>query len=357
MTVLAAVLLAAAQDGEVDRILREHAERLERARSEGEERAADLATRAALEAFLRDHPAHADVPRAAWHVVESYLLEPAPDRGLERVDAYLRSHPEAPQAASARFARGELLLQKEDWAGAREAFAVFLAKHPKDERGLFAKLLTAAALQNEGRDGEAAALLRKAHEAHRDRPESWQALLQLAALHHARERGEEARRALEEVIAAAPDPQLTEAARRHLTAYLRLPGEIPPFAAKDLDQKPLGPEMLKGRVAIVYFFDSLLVPALGEALELRRLTEAHPEVVVVGFSMDRDRRDVLRLRDEAGAAWPLSFDGRQYQGEAARAFGVTRVPSRFVFDRRGRARFFNLQGPDLRRAVEKLLKE
>lgn len=357
MTLLAALLLAAVQEGEVDRILREHAERLQRARSGAEERAVDLATRAALEAFLREHPAHADVPRAAWHVVESHLLEPSPDRGLERVDGYLRSHPDAPQAASARFARGELRLRKEDWAGAREAFDAFLARHPKDERALFARLLTAVALQNEGRDDEAAALLRKAHEADRERPESWQALLQLAALHHARERGEEARQALEQVIAANADPELTEAARRHLTTYLRLPRGIPPFAALDLDRKPLGPELLKGKVAIVYFFDSLLSPAVGEALELRRLREAHPEVAVVGFSMDRDRRDVLRLRDEVGATWPLSFDGRRYEGEAARAFEVTRVPSRFVFDKQGRARFYNLRGPDLGRAVEKLLKE
>lgn len=357
MTFLAALVLAVAQDGEVDRILRDHAERLQRARSEAEERAADFATRAALEAFLRDHPSHPDGPRAAWLVVESYLLEPSPDRALERVDAYLRSNPDAPQAAAARFARGELLLRKEDWAGAREAFDAFLARHPKDERGLFAGLLKAVALQHEGRDDEAAALLRKAHEAHRDRPDAWQALLQLAALHHARERGDEARRALEEVIAANPDPELVEAARRHLTAYLRLPREIPAFAARDLEGRPLGPETLRGKVAIVYFFDSRLAPAVGEAIELRRLREAHPGLVVAGFSMDADRRDVLRLRDELKIDWPLSFDGRAYQGEAAQAFGVARVPSRFVFDKGGRARFYNVQGPDLRRGVEKLLKE
>ena len=357
MTTLAVLLLAAVQAGEVDRILQEHARRLEKVRSAAEERAADLATRAALEDFLRKHPAHADVPRAAWHVVESYLLEPSPDAALERVDAYLRSHADAPQAVAARFARGELLLRKEDWGGAREAFDAFLARHPTDERALFAKLLGAVALQNQGRDAEAAERLRKAHAEHRDRPEAWQAILQLAVLHHARERHDEARKALEEVISANPDPDLVEAARRHLTAYLRLPREIPAFAAKDLDGRPLGPEALRGKVAIVYFFDSRLEPAVGEAAELRRLREAHPELAVVGFSMDEDRRDVLRLRDELAVPWPLSFDGRQAQGEAARAFGVTRVPSRHVFDKQGRARFYNLTGPDLRRAVEKLLKE
>lgn len=357
MTVLAALLLAAVQEGEIDRILREHAARLERARSEAEERAADQATRTALEAFLREHPGHSDVPRAAWLLVEIRLLEPSADRGLEQVEAYLRSHPDAPQAASARFARGELRMRKEDWGGAREAFEAFLARHPADERALFAQLLSAVALQYEGRDDEALSLLRKAHAAHAGRKEAWGAVLQEAALHHARERHAEARRALEKVIAADPDPELTQEARRHLTAWLRLPAEIPAFAAKDLDGRPVGPDALRDRVGIVYFFDSTLAPAVEEGLELRRLREAHPELAVVGISLDADRRDVLRLRDELKVGWPLCFDGRQDRGDAARAFEVARPPARYLFDKRGRARFYNLKGPDLRRAVEKLLKE
>jgi TolA-binding protein/peroxiredoxin len=356
---IALLLAALAQDGEVDRVLAGHDQKMRAVRNPGDGRRVLAETRAKLDAFVKANPKHPDVPRAAWHAAESLLAAGELDPALERLRALIRDHPDAASASHARFAIGEALLDKEDWAGARAAAADFLQRHPKDERAFFAKALTGSAYAAEGDYDRAADTLRGARDAHKDRPESWGALLQIAAYRHAQGRNDEARKALDEVIQNCPDRDTQDVARLHLTAYLKLGGERPAFAGKDAQGKETGVDVLAGKVGVIYFFDSTFEPAVAELRSLKKIRDglASPDLAILGVSIDLDKKELLAFTSQERPEWPVLHEGKGYDGAAARAYDVRRLPSLWVCDRKGRLRYHNLAGPDLRRAIAGLLQE
>jgi len=304
-------ILVAPQDGEVDRILLRFNQRREKIQGGAEFRRLLDETRTDLERFLRENPRHKDAARASYHVAESLLPLGQFDEALKRLNALLKEHPESEFAASARFAIGEALLQKEDDAGARAAFEEFARVHPKDERALYARIYAAVTHQNENRYDPAAELLQAVRRDFKDRPESWSAVMQLAIVRHVQEKNADARRALEEVIRDCPDRDAAQAARRHLAEYLKVGQEPPAFREKDLSGAETALEPLRGRVVVLYFFDSSVTTAVGEAAFLRKVREAFkPEdLQVLGVSLDLDRKDLVLFRDVHKVSWPSPRPG------------------------------------------------
>src|SRR5581483_11110171 len=113
LLLLAASALAAPQDGEVDRILVRFQTRQKGVQTEEAYRRLLADARTELETFVRNNPGHKDVPRAAYQIAETYLSARDLDRGLEQLRAYLRDFPSGPDAPAARFASGEILVEKE----------------------------------------------------------------------------------------------------------------------------------------------------------------------------------------------------------------------------------------------------
>jgi TolA-binding protein len=351
--------LAGPQEGEVDRILLRFNQRREKARSAAEFRKILEETRADLDRFLRESPGHKDAPRARLHSAESLLAAGQVPEALERLRALVKDFPDSESAASARFAIGEALLQKEDDPGARAAFEEFARVHPKDERAVFARIYAAVTHQNEGSYARAEEQLLGVRREFRERPESWSATMQLAIVYHVQQKNLEARRTLEEVIRDCPDREAVQAARRHLEAYLKVGQDPPAFSEKDLSGADVALEPLRGRVVVVYFFDSSLTTAVPEAAFLRKARDAFKpeELQIVGVSLDLDRKDLVLLRDSHRLSWPLLWDGKGYDGKLARLYDVRLLPSLTVLDRKGKIRFFNLAGKDLRFAIARLLEE
>ncbi len=363
LILLALLLPPCPQDGEVDLILRRFTQRREQVRTDGEFRRLLAEIRAELETFLKTNPAHRDAPRAAFHAAETLLSAGDAAAGAEQLRRFLKSHPDAEQAPTARFMLGEALLRAEDDAGAREAFRDFVRRHPTDERAVHARLNEAVTLQNEG-DFPAAELLLRA--VRRERPgtrEAWAACLQLALLLHLQEKNADARALLEEVVTARPDPETADVARKHLAEYVRLGREAPAFTEKDAEAREHSLEQLRGKVVLLYFFDPALTPSVAEVQSLARLrAEIRKEgrgedFVLLGTCLAPDRKDLALYKSRFAADWPLFFDGRGIDGRLARLFNVAGPPALWVIDAKGRFRFHNLAGRDLRRAVRKLLEE
>ena len=352
-------LLTSLQDGDVDRILLRHRQKLEQARSPEERRKADVDARGEFEEFLKQHPKHPDAPRAAYLRASSWLVTGELDRGIAELRAFLAAHDAHEQATGARLLLAEALIEKEDWAGVRAACGIVLERKPDEERALHARLMTAVAWQYEGDVDRAAALLRAVRTDFPSRPESWGALMQLAICFHSAERHAEARAVLEEVIGGCPDRAAVDAARRHLSAYLKAGTEARAVSGADLDGKPRSTSDFAGKPYVLYFFDSAQPTAAGEAGFLRRLRSdpAMSGLPFLGVSLDRERRAAQRLKEEFSIDWPLLFDGKGYDGPAALAWDVRRAPSLWLIDKKGRVRAYNLAGADLRRAATKLLQE
>jgi TolA-binding protein/peroxiredoxin len=363
LVALLALPFPTAQDSEVDRIMLRFRQRASQAKSEELFKKIVLEARADLERFLREKPQDRDAHRAAWHIVESYLIvqEPKqePKDALEKLESFLRDYPSSEFAAQARFARADQKLQQEDDAGARAAFEEFLKLHPKDERALLARMGVGVTLQNERRYDEAAAILGAVRTEEKGRPEAWGATMQLAVLRHVQGQGPEARAALEEIIRSCPDREAVEVARRHLAQYLKVGQDAPPFAERDLTGGEFSLDRSKGKVVVLYFFDTGLTTAVSEAAFLKRVRKSFKadDVQILGVSVNAERRDLSWFLTEAKVDWPIHFDGKGYEGRLARLYEVRMVPALSVIDRKGHLRFFNVAGRDLRNALAKLLEE
>jgi len=360
---LASLVCARLQDGEVDRILLRFQQRREKVRSESEYRRLLSDSRLELEQFLKDNPKHKDAARASFQIAETYLSVKDVDRGFERLEAYLKDYPAGEDAPAARFAQAEILLEKEKDAEARARFDEFVKHHPGDERVLYARLYTAVTYQNEGKYDEAVATLRAAREAFKDRKESWGALMQLAVVFHVQEKNAEARMTLEDLIRNCPDREPVEIARRHLSEYLKVGQDAPGFSEKDADGRDLSSEKLRGKVVVVYFFEPAAPTSQQEAENLRRAREEAAvagkaaDLEIIGVSIGADRKEVAMYKAQVKADWALLFDGKGVDGRTARAFDVRGLPALTVIDRQGKTRFYNIAGRDFRNSVAKLLQE
>jgi TolA-binding protein/peroxiredoxin len=363
MIAVLVTMLLSLQDGELDRIMVRFQQRREKVRSEAEFKRLLADARLELEQFLKENPKHKDAPRAAFQIAETYLSGQDYDRAAERLQAYLKDYPTGADAPSARFATAEIQLEKEKDAEARASFEEFAKLHPGDERAIFARLYTAVTLQNEKRYDEAAAVLKAAREEFKTRKESWGAMMQLAIVYHVQEKNAEARRTLEEIVRDCPEKEPVEIARRHLGEYLKVGQDAPGFAEKDIEGRDTSLEKLRGKVVVVYFFEPSVAGSFTEAGFLKRAREEaaragrSEELQIVGVSIGTDRKDMAVYKAGARADWPLFFDGRGIDGKFARLYDVRGLPSLTAIDRKGKIRFYNIAGRDLRNSIAKLLEE
>jgi TolA-binding protein len=360
MTLVAAALLSLPQEGEVERIMLKFQQR--RAQVTTIDQFVRLVgdTRSELERFLKQYPAHRDSGRATFHVAEMYLWAQETQAGIDKLRQVLKDFPAYERAADVRFLIAEILLhQIEDDAAARAAFEEFAKMHPQDERALSARLFAAITLQNEKKYDEATAALRAVRAEFKDRKESWSAVTQIAIIQHLREQPDESRRTLESLVRECPEAGPQEIARRHLSEYLAMGKDAPAAAATDALGQSFSLEKLRGKVVVVYFFDSTLPNSDAEAAFLRKARDAFKgkDLELAGVSINLERKDYEQFKEKHQIDWPTYYDGKGLDGKLARLWNVRGLPSLWVVDRRGKFRFFNIAGKDLRNSIEKLLQE
>jgi thiol-disulfide isomerase/thioredoxin len=112
---------------------------------------------------------------------------------------------------------------------------------------------------------------------------------------------------------------------------------------------------LRGKVVVLDFWATWCPPCRAMIPHERELVKKHAgqPFVFLGISADTDRN---RLRDflrEQGMTWPNAFDGPD--GPIQQLYQITYFPTIFVLDAEGVIRDKDVRGPDLERAVERLL--
>ena len=68
------------------------------------------------------------------------------------------------------------------------------------------------------------------------------------------------------------------------------------------------------------------------------------------------RRTLTGWLRRQGVEWPQLHDGRGYNGDLARQFEVTSLPTSVLIDREGRVRALNLRGELLIAAIDVLVR-
>jgi hypothetical protein len=79
---------------------------------------------------------------------------------------------------------------------------------------------------------------------------------------------------------------------------------------------------------------------------------------IIGVSLDViDRRGLVSWLNRQNITWPQVFDGRGRQGQSARMFGVTALPTTFLLDEDARIVAVDLRGTALLDAIEERVDE
>lgn len=331
------LLLLFLQESELDRIARD----FEQKRAKAQTREAYLQTlddaRGAVEAYLKRNPKEHD--RAEFMIAEMSIYREDFAGAVTKFDAFVAKYPDVPHTAKARFLAAEIQLQMEKDGDASARFADFVKRHPADARVFEARLYLAILLGYARKFGEAAAEFEKLRAEFKNRREGWTAALQLVVCHHLAEKNADAIRALDEVIAGCPESGIVSTAKRLREEYGRI--------GRTVEEVP------RGKVVVLHFFTPDLAIAAAEVQFLKRVRGA----TIVSVSVDTDEAKLKTFTSEMGVDWTVVRDGKPFEGTLAKAHGVRALPWITVFDRKGRARFFNLGGRDLRLAVETLSEE
>jgi thiol-disulfide isomerase/thioredoxin len=110
---------------------------------------------------------------------------------------------------------------------------------------------------------------------------------------------------------------------------------FPPVLLSDLDDRPITPESLRGRVVVVEFWATWCPPCRTSLSWLGAAKRRHGEdLVVLALAVQSDPLKTRRVIDELG----LPFHWITCTPELASAFGdVSALPTLLIFDREGRS--------------------
>ena len=131
----------------------------------------------------------------------------------------------------------------------------------------------------------------------------------------------------------------------------------PPLAGADIDGKSLSLADYKGKVVVVDFWATWCPPCramIPHEKELVKRLEGRP-FAFLGVSADNSKGDLASFLQNDPLPWPNIFDGSS--GPLGNAWEIRGYPSIFVIDAKGVIRYRDVRGPQLDKAVEKLVAE
>jgi cytochrome c biogenesis protein CcmG/thiol:disulfide interchange protein DsbE len=127
------------------------------------------------------------------------------------------------------------------------------------------------------------------------------------------------------------------------------------FHTKTLDGRNVRLSSFAGKPVLLHFWSTTCGPCIAELPELekqlKRFKTVHPELVVLGVSLDDNLKQVNTFLQKYDLPWTVVSDKRGWGGEAAKAFHITSIPSDVVIDNEGRVRGYS------RTVLSELLKQ
>jgi hypothetical protein len=113
----------------------------------------------------------------------------------------------------------------------------------------------------------------------------------------------------------------------------------------------------RGSVTAVVFWSAESAPSLIWLRYFCQYASGVPALKVVGISLDTNRADLTAAMQALRISWPVAYDGKGWQNEIARKFGINALPTLWLIDREGRLAALNARDNYELKVNELLLKK
>jgi thiol-disulfide isomerase/thioredoxin len=111
------------------------------------------------------------------------------------------------------------------------------------------------------------------------------------------------------------------------------PGDKPTLQFADfLTHKSVNLSDLKGKIVVVDFWATWCGPCMAEAAHMVAVNEKYSGkgMQFLGISLDDDPSALKNIIAEKKFTWPMSYEGRGWEGSTPKAWGVNSIPQTFI---------------------------
>ena len=130
--------------------------------------------------------------------------------------------------------------------------------------------------------------------------------------------------------------------------------KLPDFSAVAFDGTPVSFSDYRGKMVLLNFcakwcgFCAPEIPYIKEAYE-----QYHKDGFdIIGVSLDESEAELREFIQEHDIPWPQIFDGKGWESELARYFGINSVPSQWLIDRDGKILSVSTRGEQLEQLIK-----
>lgn len=171
---------------------------------------------------------------------------------------------------------------------------------------------------------------------------------------------EEGIAALKSYLAASPDAY--DAGQiRLIIANPKLAGErvALPFKVNSSTGEELSLERFKGKVVLLDFWASWCGPCREDMPYVRDIWKKYSRegFVIIGINLDSNRNSFDNYMKREEISWPQYYDGRGWNNQISRLYGVSSIPHTVLIDQDGIIRAIGLRGDSLSGKIGELLKK
>lgn len=137
----------------------------------------------------------------------------------------------------------------------------------------------------------------------------------------------------------------------------RLQAMLPVVSAKDLDDKQVSTNQLKGKVGVISTWATWNYPSTDVQRRLRKLQKKYPQnLSLISICMDGDKRECKKRVERDSLMWSVICDGQMFQNQMVQQLGLFVIPSMIVTNKQGKIIARDLEPNKVEEELEKLLK-